>query len=72
MYARCWSRLPLAMAEECGWRRTWSEVRCRKVFKQPASMATHHVDRAGENNAAWTKATPIVLVGTTALAEQVG
>jgi hypothetical protein len=59
------------MAEDCdGSRRTWPEVRCRKVVEQPASMATHHVNRAGENNAAWTKATrsAIVLVGVAALA----
>jgi hypothetical protein len=32
------------------WRRTWLEVLYRKVVNQPASMAAHHAERAGENS----------------------
>jgi hypothetical protein len=43
------------MAEDCGgWRRTCSEVMSGKVVSLPESMAAHHVERAGENRAAWT------------------
>jgi hypothetical protein len=63
------------MAEDGGrWRHTWSEVRCSKFVKRPASMAAYRLERARENNAVWMKAirSAMVLIGRTELAEQVG
>jgi hypothetical protein len=44
------------------------------VVNRSASMAAHHVEGAGENMAAWTKAirSAMVLIGMTELAEHVG
>ena len=52
--ARDWSRWPLTRAEEIGGcLRTWADVRSGQVDSKLASIALHHVERAGENIVAW-------------------
>jgi hypothetical protein len=49
-----WSRWPCGVAVGFGgYFRTKAEVRLGQVIKWPASMASHHVERAGEKQHAW-------------------